>query len=385
MSSPYYTPSGTPATSASGSSSDVRSEFNLIETAMDLMPALTANYVITVNAGGTRLDPTQFLSVSQGGTGAASLTDGAVLLGSGTGAITPLPLTVDGAIIIGDGTTDPTTYAAFDSSTGTLKVSAGGTGASTLTDGGILLGSGTGAVTAMSVLAPGEMIVGDGATDPVAQSGPTLRTSIGVGTSDNVTFATLTSTGLLKGGDLTLTAPNPEVLGGDADGILYLSASTTKDLGGNILLYGDTHATKANDFEFRATTGVELHYDDSASTFDFQANKITTTGVVSIAGEKVAPIGTAIAHTGGGTLEALRLNQLRDSSAYTLPAANSVSVNDTILIELQDEFNSSTPVVNRAGADTITDRNGTDTSITFAGAAVIRLTSDGTSDWSLSI
>jgi hypothetical protein len=52
--------------------------------------------------------------------------------------------------------------------------------AGTFTDGGILLGSGTGAITAMAVLADGEMIVGDGTTDPVAESGATLRSSIGV-------------------------------------------------------------------------------------------------------------------------------------------------------------------------------------------------------------
>ena len=60
-----------------------------------------------------------------------------------------------------------------------VAVSHGGTGASSLTDGGVLLGSGTGAITAMAVLADGEMIVGDGTTDPVAESGATLRTSIG--------------------------------------------------------------------------------------------------------------------------------------------------------------------------------------------------------------
>tara|TARA_R100001163_G_scaffold45082_1_gene33958 strand:- start:3285 stop:5150 length:1866 start_codon:yes stop_codon:yes gene_type:complete len=69
-----------------------------------------------------------------------------------------------------------------------LSVANGGTGASSLTDGGILLGSGTDAVTAMAVLADGEMIVGDGSGDPVAESGATLRTSIGVGTGDSPQF-----------------------------------------------------------------------------------------------------------------------------------------------------------------------------------------------------
>jgi len=69
-----------------------------------------------------------------------------------------------------------------------VPVADGGTGASTLTDGGVLLGSGTSAITAMAVLADGEMIVGDGTTDPVAESGATLRTSIGVGTGDSPQF-----------------------------------------------------------------------------------------------------------------------------------------------------------------------------------------------------
>ena len=66
-----------------------------------------------------------------------------------------------------------------------LSVANGGTGASCLTDGGVLLGSGTSAITAMAVLADGEFIVGNGTTDPVAESGTTLRTSIGVGTGDS--------------------------------------------------------------------------------------------------------------------------------------------------------------------------------------------------------
>ena len=57
-----------------------------------------------------------------------------------------------------------------------VPVADGGTGASTLTDGGVLLGSGTSAITAMAVLGDGEMIVGDGSGDPVAESGATLRT-----------------------------------------------------------------------------------------------------------------------------------------------------------------------------------------------------------------
>jgi len=85
-----------------------------------------------------------------------------------------------------------------------VGVTHGGTGASSLTDGGVLLGSGTGAVTAMAVLADSEMIVGDGTTDPVAESGATLRTSIGVGTGNNVEFAAITGTTIDATTDFTI-------------------------------------------------------------------------------------------------------------------------------------------------------------------------------------
>ena len=71
---------------------------------------------------------------------------------------------------------------------GTLAVTDGGTGVASLTDGGVLLGSGAGAITSMAVLADGAMIVGDGTTDPVAETGTTLRTSVGVGTGDSPQF-----------------------------------------------------------------------------------------------------------------------------------------------------------------------------------------------------
>ena len=88
-------------------------------------------------------------------------------------------LTVTGAVAITSGTITGITD---------LAVADGGTGASTFTDGGILLGSGSGAITATAALGDGEVLVGDGSGDPVAESGATLRTSIGVGTGDSPQF-----------------------------------------------------------------------------------------------------------------------------------------------------------------------------------------------------
>jgi hypothetical protein len=193
------------------------------------------------------------VGVAHGGTGVSTLTDGGILLGSGAGAITAMAVLSDGQMIVGDGTTDPVAEsgatlrtsigvgtgdspqftavnvgAASDttlarSSAGNLSVEGnliyraggtdvpvadGGTGASTFTDGGILLGSGTSAISATAVLADGEMLVGDASGDPAIESGATLRTSIGVGTGDNVTFTAIagstgTFSGILKSDDAT--------------------------------------------------------------------------------------------------------------------------------------------------------------------------------------
>jgi len=111
-----------------------------------------------------------------------------------------------------------------------VGVAYGGTGVSTLTDGGVLLGSGTSAVTAMAVLTDGQMIVGDGSTDPVAESGSTLRTSIGVGTGDSPQFTDLTLTD-----DLILNSDSAVFSMGDgADFSITHDGSTaaTIDMGG---------------------------------------------------------------------------------------------------------------------------------------------------------
>jgi len=76
-----------------------------------------------------------------------------------------------------------------------LDVAQGGSGVASLTDGGVLLGSGTGDITAFGALADSNFLVGDGTTDPVAESGDTARISLGVGSSDSPTFTGLTTTG----------------------------------------------------------------------------------------------------------------------------------------------------------------------------------------------
>ena len=281
-------------TLARASSGDVNIEGNLI-----------------YRAGGTDVP------VADGGTGASSLTDGGILLGSGTDAITAMAVLGDGEMIVGDGSGDPvaesgaTLRTSIGVGTGDspqftgielghasdttltrassgdvniegnivyraggtdVPVTDGGTGASSLTDGGVLLGSGTGAITAMAVLADGEMIVGDGTTDPVAESGATLRTSIGVGTGDSPQF---TGIELGHASDTTLTRASSGVLAVEGVNVLLaagnavVSASAEGDGQGQIKINGVNVNTNA------------LGTGDSPSL-----TNLTVTGDLTVAGTR---------------------------------------------------------------------------------------------------
>jgi len=109
------------------------------------------------------------LPVGNGGSGATSLTDGGILLGSGTAAVTAMSVLADGEIVVGDGSTDPVALAAFSSSTGALKVANGGTGATSLTDKAVLISqdSGTDTVGSVALTSSGQIIVG-GSSGPAA-------------------------------------------------------------------------------------------------------------------------------------------------------------------------------------------------------------------------
>mgnify|MGYP003660080932 CR=1 FL=1 len=92
---------------------------------------------------------------------------------------------------------------------------------------------------------------------------------------------------------------------------------------------------------------------------------------------------TVIPLTGGGALTVLRINELQDAGAYTLPLANTVAVNQTITVEQPDAYKAFAPTVTRSGSDTITYSDGTDISITFnsGSSRSLELTSNGVSDW----
>ncbi len=134
-----------------------------------------------------------------------------------------------------------------------LAVAHGGTGASSFTAGGIMLGNGGSALAVTAVLSDGEMLVGDGSGAPSIESGATLRTSIGVGTGDSPQFTNLTLSGDLtvNGTVATVSTTNLEV----EDPLILLGS-------------GSEGAGHANDMGFIFRTGNDQYdhgfiYDQS--------------------------------------------------------------------------------------------------------------------------
>ena len=170
--------------------------------------------------------------------------------------------TIDGATITGGTVTGITDLAVADGGTGAssgaiardniglgdlstlnspLQVVSGGTGASSLTDHGILVGSGSGAITASTPLTAGQMIYGvDGADPGVLGAGDTTNILVGGGAGAPVWTE---ATG--SGAPVRATSPTfgtqittPLVLGG---------ISTTSDL--------SLQTTSAS-----GTTGSDMHF-----------------------------------------------------------------------------------------------------------------------------
>lgn len=100
---------------------------------------------------------------------------------------------------------------------------------------------------------------------------------------------------------------------------------------------------------------------------------------------KIQTLTKVVPQVGGGELTALRVNEIRDGSAYTFPLASSVQADQTITVALPNTYRSSEPTITASGSDTLSFSGGTDTALTYDGDnyGTITLTSDGASNWSI--
>jgi len=157
----------------------------------------TANEIDVTNAAGSiTIGLVNPLIVAKGGTGIDTLTNHGLLLGSGVGAITPLAEASNGQLPIGSTGADPV-LATLSAGAGVAITNAAGS--ITVAVDGVLEDLDTLGACA----ADGEFLVGTGAGALAWESGATVRTSLGLGTGDSPTFTDITTTGDFNiGGDI---------------------------------------------------------------------------------------------------------------------------------------------------------------------------------------
>jgi hypothetical protein len=360
------------------------------------------------------------LTVADGGTGVSTLTDGGVLLGNGAGDIQAMAVLTDGQFIVGDGTTDPVAESgdtarismgvgststwqitgldvghATDTtvtrvSAGDLNiegniiyraggtdvpVSDGGTGVSTLTDGGILLGSGTGAITATAVLADGEILIGDGTTDPVA---------LDVGGNGGITILGTIATGVWQGtavadtyvaNDLTISGGtvNNSVIGGTTAAAITgttitgtaISGSSVSSSGAVVAaggFYGDgsniTNLTAAAISSYTNTGNNRIMTSVDSSTANSEANlTFDGTDVVVAGGGKVAfrDNGGEYIYSVSDNVLGLAAGSEIDLTATTIDINGLVDISGNLTVGGDLDVNGTTTTINTANSY-ITDK-----------------------------
>jgi len=119
---------------------------------------LTLGGVLELSLNGTKADNLDDIA-------SLTPTNSNFMVGDDTDWVLEPPLTARTSLGLGTG--DSPTFAGL-TLTAALTVANGGSGAATFGDGFLLLGSGTGAFTALDVTAKGSIVAGDGITDPIA-------------------------------------------------------------------------------------------------------------------------------------------------------------------------------------------------------------------------
>jgi hypothetical protein len=205
-----------------------------------------------------------------------------------------------------------------------LSASQGGTGAATLTDNGVLLGSGTGAITATAALSDGEMIVGTGVGDPALESGQTLRQSIGVDIDSDVQSVNISAfkTSSTSRSSTTTLANDPDIAG------ISLESSTNYMVQG--LLYITSSSSTPNfKFAFAVSSGSLSTSPYSYVVSEFDSSPAESNALSSLTTQKTIDI------TAGSGKMVRILVGLRTGTAPTIDLQWAQDVSDATSVDLE--------------------------------------------------
>ena len=256
----------------------------IVATSSTGVTSLTFTDIDLTISGGTITGITDIV-VADGGTGASSFTDGGILLGSDTGALTAMAVLADGSIVVGDGTTDPVALAVFDSSTGDVIVAAGGTGLSALTAHKLIVGNGTTAVNLIDLGTNGQMLLGQTGADPSFQTMDTDATMDETGTvtiaDEAISYAKMQH---ISATDIILGRSTGGA--GDVEEIACTSAGRA--------LLDDAAAS-----DQRTTLGVDVAGTDNSVAVTLDAS--ATTGGLSLSTQAISHRASTNAQTGYAT------------------------------------------------------------------------------------
>jgi trimeric autotransporter adhesin len=272
-----------------------------------------AGATTTETLGGT-------LVVAHGGTGATTLTAHGVLLGEGTGAISFTPVGTAGQVLLGTGAdpnwvtpsagpgltiVDTSSVLSYALST-PVTVANGGTGATTLTAHGVLLGEGTGAVSSTVAGTAGQLLLGTGtSTDPIWVT-PTAGTGLTiVDSSSALSYALSTPVTVANGGTGATTLLAHGVLLGEGTAAV---SSTLVGTAGQVLV-----GTGADPNWVTPMAGTGLTINDTSSVLSYALSTPVTvanggTGDTTLTahgvllGEGTSPINQTAAGTNGQVL-----------------------------------------------------------------------------------
>lgn len=198
------------------------------------------------------------------------LTNHNVLVGAGTTTITKVsPSATSGIPFISQGVLSDPTF-------GTAVVAGGGTGSTSLTDGGILLGSGTSAVTVTAQPTDGQLLIGSTGVDPVLGSltstGGSITITPGSGTINLETDASVATSYSTDSGSAVPALGILTVAGGTlmntAGATSIVTINADDNVVGSVGSDSGTATPASNSFSIVGTGGISTSAATSIVTID---------------------------------------------------------------------------------------------------------------------